>query len=138
MVQGVGARLAEVFDEGAGTGGGLGQSCFVMACMLASRSEEGDPVAWIAAGAEGIPVERASDHEQIVARELDQASVKLAVVYETAGLADYEEGEDNPAMVSIAPQRNRHGKAMKASHMVVGKRRGRLDGAQWMQPILVR
>jgi hypothetical protein len=43
-----------------------------------------------------VPVERAGDHEKIVTGEFVQACVKLAVVDEAAGLADYEERKDDP------------------------------------------
>jgi hypothetical protein len=41
-------------------------------------------------------VKGTGEGEVVVAGELAHAGVEFAVVDETAGLVDYEEGEDNP------------------------------------------
>jgi hypothetical protein len=41
-------------------------------------------------------MERASKHQVVIACELAHARVEFAIVYETAGLADDEEREDDP------------------------------------------
>lgn len=86
-------RFGVVVEGGGARTGGTGESCAVMACILDAhqwkfiRPEDCD-----------LPMKRSSEHEIVIAGELAHARVELAIVDETARLADDEQREHHPTL----------------------------------------
>lgn len=81
-------------DAGSGLGtGGVGERRAVMACMLRNMSK-GSGMCSSPVG--NVPMEGSSESQIVVAGQLAHTTMELAVIDQTAGLVDDEEGKDNP------------------------------------------